>query len=191
MKKLIISYFITSINNWGISFLMPIIVLGITNSALLTSISFGISFLPYILVTPVAGVFGDRYNRKKLLQISELSSSAILLLIISTPFSDENIYYILILTFLISSSAAIHHPIFQAIIPDTVNTESIPKFNSLINIIDNFTSIGIPIIIGILLSIFSDKAIIKIFLVGYLLSFTMITLISYEQKTKKQQQPSF
>lgn len=178
-NKLTLSYSNTAMGFWLCSFIIPLIVLDITQSALFVSISYALNILPYILVTPFAGVLGDKYNKKKIILIGELSCLILATFIFFLPFDTNYIYLIIFSGFLIACFSAIHHPIFQAIIPELYHSQQIPKINSNIGVIDSFVAIFAPILAGLLLANVDKKYIILAISACYFLSFLIFITISY------------
>lgn len=52
-----------------LQFLLALYVLNETGSATLFSVMLSIVIIPRLLISPFAGAWGDKYNRKKLMQI--------------------------------------------------------------------------------------------------------------------------
>ncbi|BAO91586.1 hypothetical protein [Caballeronia cordobensis] len=67
MFKLTASYIISSVCSWTIGFLVPLYIYSATKSATWTSLAYIAALAPYILVTPFAGVWSDRYRKKHFL----------------------------------------------------------------------------------------------------------------------------
>lgn len=179
MYKLSISYLLTSVNDWGFAFIAPLLILNITNSPYYASIAIALEFLPFILITPIAGYLSDKYNRKNLLQASEIITFFFVIAMLLLISNSSNIYLIFLLVFLISASCAIHHPIFQAIIPNLVPDNKILFFNSRINFIENTVSLITPIFIGIILIYVQAKFLLILFSIFYLMSFFIISTFKY------------
>ena len=180
MYKLLFSYFNTSLCSWMVAFLMPLILLEVTNSPIYVSAAYAVGMLPYVVVTPFAGVLGDSFNKKRIIQIGELVSSVFIILLSLIPFKATNAWLLLVLHFILSSTIAIHHPVFQAIIPSVVNKEQVSNFNAYVGTIDNLISISAPTFIGLFLMMSTKKELLYLIAVGYLFSFGIISWLGYK-----------
>ena len=181
MKKLLISYIFSSTSTWSVAFLMPLIMLNITNSALMVSITYAVSILPFIVITPFAGVISDSYDRKKLIMMLELLSIIIVLAISQVSFnkSISSMILFLVLTFLASSIGASHHPIFQSMINSVISQDKIKEFISYSSVCDNLVSFIAPAIIGFMMMFLSINSIMIIIIVGYLASLVFLFFVKY------------
>lgn len=179
MYRLLFSYLNTVLCSWTIAFLMPLILLEVTNSPIYVSAAYAVGMLPYVVVTPIAGILGDSVNKKRMIQIGELISVFFVLALTLIPFKATHAGIMLIFHFILSSTIALHHPAFQAIIPNIVHKDRISHFNAYVGTIDNLISISAPAIVGILLTVSTKKTVLYITAVGYLLSFIIISWLPY------------
>lgn len=182
MYKLLISYSISAICSWVGLFIFPLIILELTNSPLYVSTSYAIQFLPYIIVTPLAGVLGDYYNKKRILQIGEIFACIICCFVGMLNYKSTGIYVLFIFQFSLSSIVATQHPIFQSLIPSVVQNNRIDKFNSYVSSIDNTIALCAPILSGLFISYLEKGEIWQIIGGGYLFSALLINIIKYEHK---------
>ncbi|CDG98239.1 putative Arabinose efflux permease family protein [Xenorhabdus bovienii str. puntauvense] len=179
LNKLVFSYFNTSFGYWLAGFLIPLIVLDVSKSPLLVSVSYALNIIPYIIFTPFAGVIGDMVNRKKVIILGELICAITATVLLLVPFNNEFVWEMILLGFVISSMSAIHHPIFQAIIPDIYKGDDLKKINSNINIIDSLVSILSPVILGVILLSMDKHYVIVLIIFCYVLSFSSFSFIPY------------
>lgn len=183
MNKLILSYINTSVGFWLISFLVPLIILDITGSALTVTISYAMNIAPYIIFTPFAGVLCDTYNRKTLIMYGELLCCLTSLILFVSLLHTTSVPLIILLGFIISSLSAMHHPIFQSIVPDIFPMEKIRDINANIGVIDSTVSIISPAVLGIIISQLPKREILLIVTLCYFVSFIFIQSIPYVKKT--------
>ena len=185
MYKLASSYIITSLIRWIAAFLIPLVIQEITDSAFFTSLSFAISIAPSVLVLPFAGVIGDHLNKKRIIQICELCNIVVLVLLITIPFQKKYIYLIFLFDFLLNALAAIHHPIFQAMVPLTVPKERMNRFNAYLGASGHLIAILGPIIVSLLLRVMDKKSSLYLLIGAYLCSFLLVSWIDYHEKKSK------
>lgn len=179
MNKLLLSYINTSAGFWLVSFLVPLIVLEITGSALTVTISYAMNIAPYIIFTPFAGVFCDAYNRKKLIVVGELLCCLTSGVLFISLLYTTSVSLVIFLGFAISSLSAMHHPVFQSIIPDIFPPDKIKDINANIGVIDSTVGIIAPAVLGMLLSIISKREVLLVVALCYLLSCIIILRIRY------------
>lgn len=185
MKKLLASYLVTALCGWVLAFLLPLIIHDITHSALYTSLGYGISILPYLFVMPLAGVMGDHFNKKRIIQLGELLNVLFVLWLIVTPFHLSYLTTILWIHFSLSAMGAIHHTVFQAIVPSIVAQKQILTFNSYASAINNLTALVAPALVGIWLGIGSKESLLVATAIGYTLSLAVVSLLSYMPEAGK------
>lgn len=180
MKKLLGSYLATTISSWTIAFLIPLYVLEITGSAFWTSLAYFAAMAPYILVTPFAGVWSDRYSKRLFLIGGDLVSAVLAVIIYGSLscFSGEALAATLIfLGFLFASVSATHHPMFQSIAPEILQVAELTLFNAIVNAIDNIVGIAAPLIVAFFLVIANKDAVLLACVLGFVVSFPLILLL--------------
>lgn len=182
MHKLLSSYLITAFCGWAAAFLLPLVIQEITHSAFYTSIAYTISVLPYLFIMPLAGVIGDHFDKKKIIQIGEVANVLLVIGLIVTPFQTSYLNMILFLHFGLSAVVAVHHTIFQAVVPEMVAKNKISKFNSYASAINNVIALVAPALVGIWLSVGSTKTLLYYLVGGYFISLVVITIIPYTHR---------
>jgi MFS transporter, DHA3 family, macrolide efflux protein len=182
MNRLILSYMNTSFGFWLISFLVPLIVLKLSNSAFLVSVSYALNILPYIVITPFSGVICDIYNRKKIIMAGELLCCFTTLLLFFSLKFNSSVAIVIGFGFIVSSLSAMHHPVFQSLIPDLYKQDELKKINANIGVIDSTVSIIAPVILGALFYQFSQQTALLLVALCYLLSFITIFTIPYTRQ---------
>jgi len=169
----------TSFGFWLISFLVPLIVIKLSNSAFLVSVSYALNILPYIVITPFSGIICDIYNRKKIIMAGELLCCLTTLLLFFSVKFNSSVAIVIGFGFIISSLSAMHHPVFQSLIPDLYKQDDLKKINANVGVIDSTVSIIAPVILGVLFYQFSQQTALLLVALCYLLSFITIFTIPY------------
>ncbi len=180
-KKLIAYQAFTSIATWVLAFIIPLLILDITNSAFYTSFSYVMAMVPFIFISPLGGIIGDMGSRKKKLmniEILFIASTLILLIFINVNKLSPPILMglIFILYFMLASLGAAQHPIFQAAIPSLVKKDNLGKINSSLSSMDRCIFLLGPTAVGAAL-IFTNKQ--TIVLMATLFSFLSLIVISF------------
>ena len=107
------------------------------------SVAYFFGFLPQIIISPFAGVIADKFDKKKIIIISDsLQAFFTLLLIISFMLNRVTVIQIILINFLRGTAQAFHSPISFTLIPLLVPKDKMTRinglnflFNSMINII--------------------------------------------------------
>jgi Na+/melibiose symporter-like transporter len=173
MFKLLASYVITSVCSWAIAFLIPLYVYEQTGSPVWTSLAFFAAMAPYILVTPFAGVWSDRYSKRRFLIGGDLINIAIgslMYVAVSTLSGDALSITLLLLSFMLASVGATHHPVFQSIAPALVEGRKLHRFNAIVNASDNIIRIVAPISVAAVLAFSTKERILVVSIVGFALA---------------------
>jgi MFS family permease len=194
MRALLGSYLVTTICGWTLAFLVPLYVWELTQSASWTSLTYFTAMAPYILVTPFAGVWSDRYQKKHFLIAGDLCSvllSCVLYGALSTLSGSGLVIALLALNFLLASVSATHHPMFQSLAPEILPTDQLKTFNSVVNAIDNIVRILAPLLVAALLGFLDKKVILMVCGSGFLVSLPMLFLVRHVPITLKQRRGVF
>jgi DHA3 family macrolide efflux protein-like MFS transporter len=121
-----------------------------TGSEFFLALSTFLGFGPAIVLTPVAGVFVDRWSRKKLIAtVDFLQALATLGLIFSFIGGFANIWYVLATITVRGLFQAFHRPAIQAIIPLLIPRDRLSRMNGL-----DYLFRGVILMIGPLVGAF-------------------------------------
>jgi predicted MFS family arabinose efflux permease len=168
---------ISLLGNWMLLAALPFHVYAVTGSALATS-GWLISYiLPGVLFGSVAGVFVDRWDRRKtMIGVSLLQAAAIpLLLLVQSP---EWIWIVYVVGFLESTLSQFFGPAESALLPRLVGEDHLVAANSLNALNDNLARIIGPAIGGLLLGVWGVRSVVLADAVSYLMAALLIALVS-------------
>lgn len=146
-------------------------VMLVTGSTVQMGISLIFSQVPIVLLSPIAGVIADRFNRKKILIICDIISGILIGVVFILSLSGLlKIWIIYAISFLIASIGAFFSPSINAVIPSIVKKEDLPVANSM-NQLTRF-SCGIvgPALAGILIAVTGVKILFIINSVSFIIS---------------------
>jgi MFS family permease len=117
------------------------ILLELTGSGLAVGIALAIRVVPFLLFGPFGGFLADRFSRKKILILTDLSR---IIFAISFVFvnDESNIWIIYLSTFILAAGEAIYAPARKSLIPLLVKKENIIKINSLEQVMLGVVLIG-------------------------------------------------
>jgi len=177
MKRLLGSYFFTTTCSLVISFIIPLIIYSITHSALWTALIYAAETLPYLVVTPFAGVWSDRYSKRQFLIWGDVANMVLSVAIyaaaghLSGPWAAACLVFF---SFAAASTSAIHHPMFQSIAPEILDVDTLARFNALVNAFDNLISIIVPALVAALMVYLHEETIVLLCALGFMLSLPLL-----------------
>jgi len=130
-----------------------------TSSGFLMTLSIVFSFLPQILISLFAGVWADRYNRKKLIIYADLFI-AIPTLILAFLFLSgmTSLWLIFLISIVRSIGSGVQSPAVGAILPQIVPSDKLMKVNGINSSIGSVMMLVSPALSGLLLSLFGLSA---------------------------------
>ncbi|WP_066504663.1 MFS transporter [Abyssisolibacter fermentans] len=176
------------------AFAIGLHLLKLTGSGMSFSLNFALNIIPRILLGPLAGVISDRFDKKKLVVITDMLSGLLLvMLFILSQVNSLNIVSIYITTTLLTSLNTIFGIAFTSSLPNLVNDKNLVKINSYNTSINSFTNIFGPIVGGLVYGLFSIKFIILINGLSFILSSIseyMIDFDAYKSQDNSIQSPS-
>lgn len=101
----------------------PLYVLHITGSAVALGITFALQQIPWVIISPWAGVIADRYSRKVILIMTTLMQA----LCIGMVGWFTSLWAIALLAFLSATAQVIHLPARSAALPDLIDPHLYPR----------------------------------------------------------------
>jgi MFS family permease len=104
------------------------IVFGVTESFTAGALAFVVATLPNLLLSPIAGTFVDRWDRKEVLVVSDILRAALVLLIPLAVIVNLLLAYVLI--FLVTAVSIFFRPARVAILPQIVEEDELVTANS-------------------------------------------------------------
>jgi DHA3 family macrolide efflux protein-like MFS transporter len=111
------------------------------------------ALLPMVFISPFAGVWADRYNRKYLMVIADACIALITLgLAITYICGYRNMWLMLVVVAARSAGQGIQQPAVGAMIPQIVPQEALQRFNGIQSSIQSFNMFVAPMAAGALLS---------------------------------------
>ncbi len=109
-------------------FALAAVVLTTTGSEVLAAFAFVAAALPNLFLSPIAGTFVDRWDRKEVLVVSDILRAAVVLLI--PVAAVVNIFLVYPLIFVVTSISIFFRPARVAILPQLVEKDELVTANS-------------------------------------------------------------
>ncbi len=161
---------------------LPWLVYTSTGSALSTGVVFALYTLPYVLFGTVAGVLIDRFDKRRVMILSDLARTGLALLV--PVAADVSLPAVYVLSFLISSAAVFFDPCKLAILPDLVSRDRLLRANSLLATGENITEIVGYAAAGFLLAAISTTTAFRVDAVTFAVSAASLALIRYRRPAR-------
>jgi predicted MFS family arabinose efflux permease len=109
-------------------FALAAVVLTTTGSEVLAAFAFVAAALPNLFLSPIAGTFVDRWDRKEVLVVSDILRAAVVLLI--PVAAVVNVFLVYPLIFVVTSISIFFRPARVAILPQLVERDELVTANS-------------------------------------------------------------
>ncbi len=137
-------------------FVLSLYVLAITGSATIFASMLAISILPRIILSPIAGVFGDWFDRKKSIIILDSINGILLLVFAYVTFKNSglSIGLIYLLVIALEITEIFFHSSMSAVLPSVVKREEYLDANSLRSMVISIGQLMAPIIGAIIYGAF-------------------------------------
>ena len=125
-----------------------------TQSGIMMTIMVLCTFIPALLISPFAGVWADKLNRKKLMITADLLIAAVTLLIaILFILNIRDIWIIFAVSIIRSIGQSIHQPAVSAVYPQIVPKDNLIKVQGISQGIQSASMIIMPMLAGLLLAL--------------------------------------
>jgi len=154
-----------------------------TQSGVMMTIMVLCSFVPALLISPFAGVWADKLNRKKLMIIADLAIAGVTLLIAVLFFIGiKELWIIFTVSVIRSFGQSVHQPAVSAVYPQIVPKEKLLKVQGIAQGIQSASMILMPLLAGLLLALTSIEYIFFIDVITAIIA--VFILISFVKLPK-------
>lgn len=169
----VIGQIISLFGNAAIRFALPLYLLNETGSSALYGTVTACAFLPAILLSPVGGIVSDRVNKRNIMVTLDFFTAGIIA-VFSVLYDAANLIVLITVTLmLLYGIAGAYQPSVQASIPALVSRKNFMQANSVVNIINSFSSLLGPVLGGILYSTYGLMPVLWVCVVCFFLSAVM------------------
>lgn len=163
---------------------IPIMVERLTGSALMVGLSVISNALPMLLLGPIAGVFVDRWNRKRTMIVADLLRGLLVLLclLVQTP---EQVWIYYVIGFLMSCVSRFFFPAQNAVLPLIVpDKDDLLAANGLMQIVQTMGLLVGPALAGFSIGLWGERVAFVVDSATYLVSAAAIVLMSVPHTTR-------
>ena len=177
---------ISLIGDWMLMIGLPIYVYILTHSALATGVMFIAGILPQIALGSVAGVFVDRWDRKRVMLITNVLL-AVCLLPLLLFHSVSLLWVVYIVAFLESLISQFFTPAESALLPRLVHEEQLASANSVSSLNGNLARLIGPPLGGLVAGLLGLTSIALLDAASFLIAAVLIMLITVNAKPAKKE----
>jgi Na+/melibiose symporter-like transporter len=168
--------FVSMIGDWMLFVALPMHVYTISGSALLTGLAFAIQMVPPIVLGSLAGVFVDRWDRRRTMIVGDILRAVVLLalLLVRTP---DTLWIVYLVALVQSTVSRFYGPANNALIPHLVEKEQLDRANALDALGEQSTRLVGPALGGVLFSAIGMGGVVVFDSVSFLVSALAVILI--------------
>jgi Na+/melibiose symporter-like transporter len=163
--------------DWVLFIALPIYVYTLTGSTLATSAMFIAEMIPNLLLGSIAGVFVDRWDRKRTMIVANLLLALGLLPLLAVQ-SAQQLWIVYSVAFVESAIAQFFKPAESALLPQLVGEEHLVAANSLNALNQNLARLVGPALGGVIAGLLGLPGVILIDAASFLIAGALIALIS-------------
>jgi DHA3 family macrolide efflux protein-like MFS transporter len=150
--------------------------LGIVNTAFI---------VPFLLLAPIAGVMVDRYNRKLMMMVSDLTAvTATVGLLIIHATGQLHMWHLYVASVINGLGNTFQWPAYSAAISTMLPKENYSRANGMMSLVESGPGVLAPMLAGLLLPIIQLKGILTLDVATFFLAITTLLLIYVPQPLK-------
>ena len=156
------------------------------NSPLYLSLMVIAETLPFILLGLYGGVKADKWNKKRVMVLSDIGVS-VLIAMIPVLFIMNELHYstLLILVVGITIFSCFSEPCFRAILPELINKNQLQEGNALLDSLQRGSSILVPASIGIVLKVTTQIHLFSLAFILMILAVIFNLFINYDRRVNQ------
>ncbi len=160
-----------------------------SQSALAMSTMRAIEFFPNIFLGMIAGVFVDRFNRKRMMQwTSFIQVIAMVLILLLLTTNHIQLWHLFLLGFILSSAGYTFGNAHHSVIPQLVTKEQLTSANAKLSFVSTLIRTVGPGIAGSLILLFSYTSTLAIYSICLLILFMCMHFLQMPVESEQKQE---
>lgn len=167
---------ISSLGTWALYTALPFYVYDQTGSAIATGAMVAAQTVPRIALSSIAGIFVDRWDRKRTLVVADLTRALLLLPLVAIH-SRDWLGVIGVIAFAEAVVSQFFNPAREALLPHLVDESNLPDANALDASSGPLIRLIAPALGGALLALLGVSTLVLVDVVSYVVSAALILLI--------------
>ena len=179
----LISILATSMTNFGLT----LWAFEKTEKATALALVYVFFITPFLIISPVAGVMVDRYNRKLMMMISDLGAGvATILLLVISIFSELQMWHLYASSVIMGTFNAFQWPAYSAAITLMTPKEQYGRVNGLMSLLGAPQVIA-PLIAGAVIGAIGLKGILIFDILTFLIAIAALLLVHIPQPKQSEE----
>jgi MFS family permease len=143
---------------------------------------------PFLLISPVAGVMVDRYNRRLMMMVSDLAAGlGTLLVLVLFSLGKLEFWHLYVAAVLNGIGNAFQWPAYSAAISTMVSKEQYGRANGMMSLIEAGPGVFAPFLAGALLPLIGLAGIMLIDVVTFVLAIGTLLMVHIPQPKRTQE----
>jgi CRP-like cAMP-binding protein len=131
--------------------------------------------LPYLLLSPFAGVLADRFPKVRILVASELAAAWLMAGITVVSVVHGPVLLAVVLATATATAGTARGPAFQAMLPEVVDEDDLPGANTLVSVVENLAVTSGPAVAVALLVTIGPTGAFAVNTVTFLVSAALVS----------------
>jgi MFS family permease len=169
-------------------FALTIFMFNETGSALAMGAMQVFFITPFLLISPLAGVWVDRYNRKLMMMVSDIAAGvATLGILLFQYLGILEYWHLYIASIVYGLGMAFQWPAYSAAISTMVPKEQLGRANGMMSLIDSGPQVIAPLLAGALLPIIQMTGILFLDLVTFLFAIGALMFVHIPQPVRTEE----
>jgi MFS family permease len=153
-----------------------------TGSAVVLGALSTVFLVPFLLISPFAGVLVDRHNRKLMMMVSDLAAvCATTGILIMNLVGGLQIWHLYIATAVIGLGNAFQWPAYSAAITTMVPKEKYSRANGMMSLVDSGPQVLAPLLAGALLPVIAFTGILVLDVVTFFIAIATLLAVKVPQ----------
>lgn len=170
---------------------LPLYILDVTGKGTLMGVFSVLSMVPALLTAPLAGIIGDRKNRRNVMITMDLGRGALIAILgILAMTSKLNVYILFSSQVIISIMDSLFGSSSSAIMPDLISKDELMKGNSLKGGFDAASMILGPALGGVIYGIFGITAVFLINAASFVICAVFCMFMIYHKEIQEKEKIS-
>ncbi len=177
--------FISSIGGGLTSFGLSVYVFQKTGSAADTALVSLLAFLPVLLLSPLAGVLADRFDRCLMMMIGDgMSGLGLVYILVCMLTGEADLYQICIGVFISAVFSSLLEPSYRAVVTDMLTKDEYSKASGMISLAGSARYLISPLLAGVLLGVGDVKLLLVIDICTFVLTVICTAVVKMSRLTK-------
>jgi len=141
--------------------------------------------IPFLVLSPIAGVMVDRYNRKVMMAVSDFAAvTATVGILILSSLGQLQMWHLYLAAAINGAGNTFQWPAYSAAISTMVPKEQYSKANGLMSLIESAPSVLAPMAAGFLLPVIGMVGVLSIDVVTFFLALATLLLVQIPQPVR-------